>query len=125
MNRHQQREVAINSLYQHLLLNKDIRKCVFDAMHGSNEIDGYLYSITIGTAENKYPYIQKINDLLRKDWDFNRLSVLEQAILLMGCQEILVNETPKSVVIDEAVRLAKKYCDEDSYKLINGVLDQL
>ncbi len=63
--------------------------------------------------------------MLRKDWDFNRLSVLEQAILLMGCQEILVNETPKSVVIDEAVRLAKKYCDDDSYKLINGVLDQL
>ena len=43
----------------------------------------------------------------------------------MGCQEILVNETPKSVGIDEAVRLAKKYCDDDSYKLINGVLDQL
>ncbi len=38
MNRHQQREVAINSLYQHLLLNKDIRKCVFDAMHRSMKL---------------------------------------------------------------------------------------
>lgn len=125
MNRHEQREVAINSLYQHLLLNKDIRKCVFDVMNGSNEIDGYLYSITIGTAENKYNYIQKINSLLRKDWDFNRLSVIEQAILLIGCQEIIENQTPKSVVINEAVTLSKKYCDDDSYKLVNGVLDQL
>lgn len=125
MNRHEQRVVAINSLYQHLLLNKDIRKCVFDVMNGSNEIDGYLYSITIGTAENKYNYIQKINSLLRKDWDFNRLSVIEQAILLIGCQEIIENQTPKSVVINEAVTLSKKYCDDDSYKLINGVLDQL
>ncbi len=125
MNRHQQRIVAIQSLYQHLLLNKDIRKSVFDVMNGSNEIDGYLYSITIGTAENKYTYIQKINEYLRKDWDFNRLSVIEQAILLMGFQEILVNETPKTVVINEAVNLSKKYCDDDSYKLINGVLDRL
>lgn len=125
MTRREQREVAINSLYQHLLLNKDIRKCVFEVMNGSNEIDGYLYSITIGTAENKYNYIQKINSLLRKDWDFNRLSVIEQAILLIGCQEIIENQTPKSVVINEAVTLSKKYCDDDSYKLVNGVLDQL
>lgn len=125
MNRREQREVAINSLYQHLLLNKDIRKCVYDVMKGSNEIDAYLYSITIGTAENKYVYIQKINQWLRKDWDFNRLSMLEQAILLMAFQEILVDKTPKTVVINEAIELSKKYCDDDSYKLINGVLDRL
>ncbi|MCI6088532.1 MAG: transcription antitermination factor NusB [Absicoccus porci] len=125
MKRHEQREIALNSLYQHLLLNKDIRKCVYEAMHGTNEIDGYLYSITVDTVAHEYNYIQTINHLLRKDWTFNRLSVLEQAILLMACQEILVNQTPKAVVIDEAVGLAKKYCDDDSYKLINGVLDQL
>ena len=125
MKRHEQREIALNSLYQHLLLNKDIRKCVYETMHGTNEIDGYLYSITVDTVAHEYNYIQTINHLLRKDWTFNRLSVLEQAILLMACQEILVNQTPKAVVIDEAVGLAKKYCDDDSYKLINGVLDQL
>ena len=125
MKRHEQREIALNSLYQHLLLNKDIRKCVYEAMHGTNEIDGYLYSITVDTVAHEYNYIQTINHLLRKDWTFNRLSVLEQAILLMACQEILVNQTPKAVVIDEDVGLAKKYCDDDSYKLINGVLDRL
>ena len=125
MKRHEQREIALNSLYQHLLLNKDIQKCVYEAMHGTNEIDGYLYSITVDTVAHEYNYIQTINHILRKDWTFNRLSVLEQAILLMACQEILVNQTPKAVVIDEAVGLAKKYCDDDSYKLINGVLDRL
>lgn len=125
MKRHEQREIALNSLYQHLLLNKDIRKCVYEAMYGTNEIDGYLYSITVDTVAHEYNYIQTINHILRKDWTFNRLSVLEQAILLMACQEILVNQTPKAVVIDEAVGLAKKYCDDDSYKLINGVLDRL
>ena len=116
MNRHEQRVVAMQSVYQHLLLGKDIRKCVFDVMKGSNDIDGYLYSLTIGTIENK---------LLRDDWDFDRLSMLEQAILLISFQEILANDTPKAVVINEAITLAKKYCDDNSYKLLNGVLDQL
>ena len=62
---------------------------------------------------------------MRKDWSFDRLSVLEQAILLVSLQEILQNDIPKPVVINEAIKLAKKYCDDDSYKLINGVLDQL
>lgn len=114
----------MNCVYQHLLLNKDIRKCVFEAVQ-SNEIDGYLYSLTIDMVPNEYPFIQRINGLLRQDWEFNRLSVLEQSILLMAFQEILVNETAKPVVINEAVTLAKEYCDDTSYKLINGVLDQL
>lgn len=38
MNRHEQRVVAMQSVYQHLLLGKDIRKCVFDVMKGSNDI---------------------------------------------------------------------------------------
>ena len=63
MNRHEQRVVAMQSVYQHLLLGKDIRKCVFDVMKGSNDIDGYLYSLTMGTVENKEAFEQKINEL--------------------------------------------------------------
>ena len=66
-----------------------------------------------------------MSQYLRDDWEFNRLSDIEQAILLMSDQEILGNGTPKKVVINEAITLAKKYCDDDSYKMINGVLDNL
>ena len=125
MNRHEVRVIAMQSIYQYLLLGKDIRKCVFDVMKGSNEIDGYLYSLTIGTIENKDAFVQRINELLRDDWEFDRLSMLEQSILLISFEEILANDTPKPVVINEAITLAKKYCDDNSYKLINGVLDQL
>ena len=125
LTRHDMREIALRCVYQHLLLGTDIRKCVFDAMRGNNNIDGYLYALTIGTIEHEQEYIDIISKYLRKDWSFDRLSVLEQAILLVSLQEILQNDIPKPVVINEAIKLAKKYCDDDSYKLINGVLDQL
>jgi N utilization substance protein B len=123
MTRHEIRIIAMQALYQHLLLDKDIRRCVYDI--AGNEVDGYLYSLTLGTVEHEEEYTKRIASLLREDWSFDRLNHLEQAILLMSLQEILENETPKPVVINEAVTLAKKYCDDDSYKLINGILDRL
>ena len=39
--------------------------------------------------------------------------------------ELDMEIAPKPIVINEAVTLAKKYCDEETYKLINGVLDRL
>ena len=43
----------------------------------------------------------------------------------MAASEIDFETAQKAIVIDEAVTLAKKYCDDDTYKLINGVLDRL
>ena len=88
-------------------------------------INVHQYGAHIFHTSNKEAFEQKINELLRDDWDFDRLSMLEQAILLISFQEILANDTPKAVVINEAITLAKKYCDDNSYKLLNGVLDQL
>lgn len=54
---------------------------------------------------------------------FDRLGRIEQAILLNGCSEFDLKKTEAAVIIDESVQLAKKYCDADTYKLINSVLD--
>lgn len=124
-NRHQMRKIALEAIYQHLLLGKDIRKAIYDVMLGSNQIDSYLYDLTVGTVENEDYYRDLISSKLREDWDIDRLSMLEQAILMMAMQEILVNETPKPVVINEAVNLAKEYCDDTAPKLINGILDRI
>lgn len=124
-NRHQMRELAVEAIYQHLLLGKDIRKALYDVLLGSNDVNGYLYSLSVGTVENEEEYKKLLSEMLREDWSFERLSLLEQAILLMSCQELLENKTPKSVVINEAVTLAKEYCDDSAPKLVNGILDRV
>lgn len=125
MNRHEQREIAMKSIYQNLLLGKDIRRAVYDLTQGQNEVDEFLYTLTIELMQNKDAYITQINQNLRDDWSFDRLSLLEQSILLIAYQELKQVQTARAVVINEAVTLAKKYCDDSSYKLINGVLDRL
>lgn len=125
MNRHQLRELAMQSLYQSFLLNKDIKSVVFENTREENKVDPFLYAITIDACANLAYYTKKINQLLSDDWTFDRLGYVEQAILIMAASEIDFETAHKSVVIDEAVTLAKKYCGDDAYKLINGVLDRL
>lgn len=123
-SRHKLREMGMRSLYQAFLLNKDIKQCVYDNCE-TNEIDPFLYTITIDAMKYKDIYIEQINHSLRDDWEFDRLGYVEKAILILACCELDLDVSPRAIVIDEAITLAKKYCDEDTYKLINGVLDHL
>ena len=59
------------------------------------------------------------------NWAFDRLGFLEQAILLVGVAELLSEDADKAVIINEAIEFTKKYAAADSFKLINGLLDQI
>ena len=42
----------------------------------------------------------------------------------MALYELIYTETPRIVVINEAIELAKKYSDDSVRKMINAVLDK-
>ena len=60
-------------------------------------------------------------------WLFSRLNTIEQAILLMSYTHVHYSsdEVDRRVVIDIAIRLAKKYLDDKDYKFVNAVLDNV
>lgn len=58
-------------------------------------------------------------------WNFDRLNLVEQAILLMSYSHSKYENGDKKIVIDVAVRLAKKYLDKDDYKFVNAILDNV
>ena len=123
LNRHEYRERIMNSLYQHLLLNKDLEVCFINNISIEDEDDYYLI-IKNDLLKNENIYISEISKYLN-NWTFDRLDYIEQSILLLAISELKQNINDKAVVIDEAVNLAKKYCGADAYKYINGVLDNL
>ena len=122
-NRHENREKIVFTIYQHLLLHKDLPAC-FEDNFLEEEYDEFVVSIRDDLIENEENYIEEIGNYLVK-WTFDRLNLVEQAILLETVSELHLNLNDRAVVIDEAVILAKTYCDEDSYKYINGVLDHI
>ena len=58
-------------------------------------------------------------------WSFDRLNLVEQAILLMSYTHKQVENSDKGIIINIAVKLAKKFLDKDDYKFVNGILDKV
>lgn len=59
-------------------------------------------------------------------WKFERIGKAELSIMRIALYEMLYeDEIERAVSISEAVKLAKKYCDEKSYGFVNGVLAKL
>jgi len=58
-----------------------------------------------------------------KNWTLARMSPTDRSILRLATAEILYTGTPKPIVINEAIELAKKFGTKDSPAFVNGILD--
>lgn len=84
---------------------------------------GYITEVTEGILEHEAEIIDIINNNLKKGWTFKRLSKASRTILKVAIYEMkYCDDVPPRVAINEAVELAKKYCDENEPSFINGVL---
>ena len=62
---------------------------------------------------------------LSQNWTLARMSPTDRSILRLATAEIFYTDTPKVIVINEAVELAKKFGTKDSAAFVNGILDQV
>jgi len=58
------------------------------------------------------------------NWRFERIAAVDRNLLRVAAYELdMERDTPPSVVIDEAVEIAKRFGEVDSPSFVNGVLD--
>lgn len=84
----------------------------------------FFDSLTDGVKSN----IANIDNALLsklKNWTLERIFKIDLAILRLAIYEINYTETPYKVAINEAVELAKKYGNDESYTFVNGVLREI
>jgi N utilization substance protein B len=87
--------------------------------------DAQLFSLLLNGVTER---ADEIDDALRPlvDRSLRSIDPVERAILRVGTYELLFSpELPVSVVINEAVELAKVFGAEKSHRFVNGVLDKL
>ena len=124
------REIILKILYQ-----LDILKC--DAVQCDPLIEEYFQSFKrVNPDEEKF--IRRmvhivLDDKARIDalisgnlidWKIDRLAPIDRNLMRMGIAEATFN-SEKPIIIDDIIRISKKYSDSDSYKLINAILDKV
>ena len=84
--------------------------------------------------KNIFKYTVKNNDALKERiytksdlelFGIKKIDVMEENILMLILSEHELDQTPKNILIDEAVRLSKKFGADNAYKFVNATLDTL
>ena len=126
MNRSQVRELAFKLLYQieiqKEVSNEDIELFFENNQINSEEAKEYIEDVINGVAKESTDIIEEISKNLKQDWEVDRISKINLALLKLAIYEIKYKEIPFKVAINEAVELAKAYGEESSPVFINGIL---
>ena len=98
-----------------------------DSKQNLDESDLSFSRILIaGTIENIEQIDELIKTHLAKNWTFDRLNKVTLAILRISIFSIIhQKEISPSIVIDEAIDLAKQFDSDESIKFINAMLDTI
>ena len=124
--RRKARELALQMLYQHDMSGNppDMIISTFEDLQKSKaNTREFAIRVFKGTVET----MQKIDDMIQaqsENWRMSRMAVIDRNIIRMSVYEFLhEDETPKLVIIDEAIEIAKRYGTQKSSQFINGILD--
>ena len=85
--------------------------------------------LALGMVRGTWDKLADIDRHLRglaENWDLTRMAAVDRNILRLAAFEILYDtEVPKSVAINEAIEIVKRFSTDDSSKFVNGILDKL
>lgn len=118
MKRSSARELAFKTIYSKFFNSDE------DAEIEINDKDSMEFVTKIlKTFAQNYEDINNLISSHLKGYTLSRIYKIDLAIIMLAVIELkFIGETPKQVVINEAVELAKKYSTEKSPRFINGVL---
>jgi N utilization substance protein B len=90
----------------------------------AGEVDEYARETAEGVVARAAELDERIT-AASTGWPADRLGAIERNVLRIALHELDGGEVPLQVVVDEAVRLAKRYASDDAGRLVNGILGRI
>jgi N utilization substance protein B len=122
------RELALQALYQMELTGDDASGSMAELWRHFSEpavAQAFAAELVHGVLEQR-PRIDALITASSEHWRLGRLSQIDRNVLRVATYELLCRrDVPTSVVIDEAIEIARRFGSDDSPVFVNGVLDQV
>ena len=118
------REYLVQAIYQYFFNNQDVSDIVdqFKDEHKNKKVDFDTFSLSLESIKNNESEFKEILDSMNvKD---SNMDLIDKSILYFALNEMIYGELDKPVIIDESLRLSKKFSSPESYKFINANLDK-
>jgi len=81
-------------------------------------------NLTLGTLRE----VEKIDETIKtraEHWRIERMAIVDRNVLRLAVYEFLFTDTPHTVVINEALEIARRFSTFEATQFINGILDAI
>lgn len=115
------RDKVIQSLYEIELSDTDVTEILKDLSLQSRY--PHYKDLLIGVMNSKDDIDNKLSEFMERK--LSSLDPIERNILRLATYEMLFTDTDVPIIINESIRLTKKYGASDGHKYVNAVLDKM
>jgi N utilization substance protein B len=127
--RRKSRELALQMLFQADLGQQpaeDVRKTFWKGRgEVEREVQGFAEDI-FRVAQDRSADIDKLIASHAENWRVDRMAAVDRNVLRAAVAEMMgFPTTPRAVIINEAIEIARKFSSPESAHFINGVLDSI
>jgi N utilization substance protein B len=127
--RRKSRELALQMLFQADLGQQpaeDVRKTFWKGRgEVEREVQGFAEDI-FRVAQDRSADIDKLIASHAENWRVDRMAAVDRNVLRAAVAEMMgFPTTPRAVIINEAIEIARKFSSPESAQFINGVLDSI
>jgi len=114
------RDKVLQTLYELELSGEDLKDVLKN--HPSEKSNAFYKDMLKGVLDNQ----ENIDEIIQNNLDrpFKQLDVIEKNAIRIGLFELMNKELDAAIVINESIRMTKKYGSVEGYKLVNAVLDK-
>lgn len=125
--RRKSRELALQMLFQSDMAGQnsdEVRRTFWaERKNVASEVRGFADDL-FRVAHDRAGEIDALIEKHAEHWRMDRMATVDRNILRGGVAEFLAYpSTPKAIIINEALEIARKFSSPDSVGFINGVLD--
>ena len=95
---------------------------------GESDLDETAREFATRLASRTLSNLELLDERIRsraEHWRISRMAVVDRNILRLAVYEFLYEPTPRTVAINEALEIARRFSTYEATQFINGILDAI
>jgi transcription antitermination protein NusB len=95
---------------------------------GESDLDATAREFATRLASRTLANLELLDERIRsraEHWRISRMAVVDRNILRLAVYEFLYEPTPRTVAINEALEIARRFSTYEATQFINGILDAI
>lgn len=128
--RRKAREAALQMMFSADVIHADSEVLTVDYWNelGDDEADQKARQFANNLVTGALANLAAIDDRIRtraEHWRIERMAIVDRNVLRLAVYEFLFEDTPHTVVINEALEIARRFSTFEATQFINGILDAI